>query len=99
LDCRPPAGESLAGYTTGAVWNGWAQPHLPLEAAKRLLELCPDWGMTYDAVRDAFILPPHDTADSDESEIYESMNIKVGGEIVSVYAIGAGFWCWEEHTV
>jgi len=54
------------------------------------MELCPDWGMTYDAVRDAFILPPYDTSDSDDSEIYESMNIRVGEEIATVYAIRAG---------
>ena len=86
-----PPGLTFAAYSKGQRWNGWAMPYFPAESAMALREHLP--GLCYDATRDVFV------DDSEENEpdevIFPAEEIIVDGKPVKVYAIGAGYWCWE----
>jgi|ThiBio_inoc_plan_1041526.scaffolds.fasta_scaffold03759_5 hypothetical protein len=80
-------GVLLACYYNGTRWNGWSMPQFELEVGLKLCELMPD--LRYDKERDAFLIGDEDG----ECEFLAEM-ISVDGRTITVYPIGAGFWCW-----
>jgi hypothetical protein len=80
----------VVGYCNGQKWNGWAMPYLPKTSADELCKVMSD--LRYDAEKDAYIWEPEGGA---EPEIFERSIAKVFDREVIVYAVGAGYWCWE----
>lgn len=95
--------EEFPCYTTGATWNGWGTPFFELEDAKKIAETLnafKDAGsqITYDSKKDIFLLP--DTSYPDEIETVEPVTIKINGNDIKTYPLGAYSWCWDvEKTV
>ena len=94
---------SLAGFTDGTTWNGWARPRFTREAADALVEL---WkrgypvgnGLhaEYDGATDSYVFAAEGTSNRAEWDAFPGEDIVVEGQRVHVYAIGAGCWTWEE---
>jgi hypothetical protein len=87
-------GETFPGYTDGNRWNGWAMPLFDFETAQRIVEGTNDPGLRYDSELDAFVYLNPDFPD--EPEIFGASFIKVDGQPVKTYGVGAGSWCWYE---
>jgi hypothetical protein len=91
----------IEGWTDGSLWNGWATPVFEFAEAKKLLDALVDaykqlgtsdraW---YDERNDSFCFVQEDCP---EPECYPSEIIKVSGQELKVYPIGAEVWVWEE---
>lgn len=85
-----PEGHTVAAYSNGARWNGWALPYFSAEADRSLLDHMPE--LRFDAARDAYILKGDD---GDEEDVFEACTIDVDGQPVKTYPIGTGSWTWE----
>jgi hypothetical protein len=85
--------DSFEGYTAGERWNGWAQPEFTKEEGLRLVEALCDT-LRYDEAMDAFV--ESDEA-YEEPTSYFGQEFIVDGELVTLYAIGAGCWTWSEE--
>lgn len=86
-----PESVGIEAYSTGKLWNGWAEPHFTMDGVRSLLKLMPE--LQYDEKRDAVVMPASDA--QAEEEVFVGANIIVEGQPVKTYPIGAGFWCWE----
>lgn len=83
---------TFEAFSNGKLWNGWEMPCFTLEEGKKLYEVFD--GPFYSSEIDAFILPPQDVGE--EPTLTYAGTITVNGELLKVYPIGAGSWCWEE---
>ena len=96
--------EEFVGYTTGALWNGWATPYFTKEVADEIVKVN-NKGYSYDqrdevgyyAVYNAekdqyeFYDPDLDTPDVFEGEDCETVD-----GTLHLYGIGAYCWIWDE---
>lgn len=96
-------GEPIEGWSDGTRWNGWATPLFEHGAALSLVEqhnnLVPlrpnDRGKAwYDGSNDQFCFL---LAGGDEIEYYRACERKAGSQELTLYAIGAYYWTWEEY--
>ena len=96
--------EEFVGYTTGALWNGWATPYFTKEVADEILksnnQVYIGNGMdkegyyaVYNAEKDQyeFYDPDLDEPDVFEGEYCETVDGKL-----HLYGIGAYCWIWDE---
>lgn len=74
-------------YHQNQHWNGWAMPYFTFKEAKKVAK---EMKGRYDEAKDAFIFNM-----DGEDDVYEPMTIKARGRSIKVYAIGAGYWCWD----
>lgn len=84
------------GYTSGALWNGWATPYFTLEEAQRLqadFNKGVDNPMLYDVAKDEFRIQ-YDG--DDEPYIWEGEDIQTVDGIKHLYGIGAYSHIWDE---
>lgn len=84
------------GYTSGALWNGWATPYFTLEEAQRLqadFNKGIDTPMLYDVNKDEFRIQYDDC---DEPYIWEGEDIQTVDGIKHLYGIGAYSHIWDE---
>lgn len=82
----------VEGYSNGARWNGWAMPEFTFEVAQSVAADWPD--MRYDAERDAFVYSPPEYPG--EEDVYRGRLIHTTDGELKLYAVGSGFWCWDE---
>ena len=87
-----PKGESVEAYSNGQLWNGWAMPYFSIDGVRRLLELMPE--LKFDSDRDAVVMTAGDG--QSEDEVFGGASIVAEGRLIKTYAIGAGYWCWEQ---
>ena len=101
-------GKTYLGYTAGQNWNGWACPYFTIDVAKQITDGASDDSLRirYDEERDSFFFfyTDEEEYEKEHGEIYEpytctGMDIMSNGEIVHVYDIGNGAWCWDEIEV
>jgi len=88
-----PEGFQIKALSDGNVWNGWAQPFFRLEEALRLSEVMDN--VTFDAANDRFVIRNEDYEPPEDVEFVDAVTLKVAGESIKTYPIGAGSWCWE----
>lgn len=84
------------GYTSGALWNGWATPYFTLEEAQRLqadFNRGIDTPMLYDVAKDEFRIQ-YDG--DDEPYIWKGEDIQTVDGIKHLYGIGAYSHIWDE---
>ncbi|BBA45377.1 TPA: hypothetical protein ACK3Q6_003778 [Burkholderia cepacia] len=88
-------GPSYQAYSRGERWNGWECPYFTIEEAMKLLDHPYLHGLRYDAESDKFIM-----ADGDGEDLYQRVFaaevVRVDGNPIKVYAIGACGWCWNK---
>lgn len=96
--------EEFVGYTTGALWNGWATPYFTKEVADEILAIqnqsFVENGMdkdgyyaVYNAEKDQYEFYDPDL---DEPEVFEGEDCEtVDGEL-HLYGIGAYCWIWDD---
>jgi hypothetical protein len=97
------------GYSCeGESWNGWACPfftfEVALEIATSMYPTTKDEHFRYEEMTDSFLFfsKSDEEYDLDAGEIYQpyectGADIVVNGQVIHVYDIGAGAWCWEEE--
>lgn len=83
-------GAAFPAYSNGLRWNGWVQPLFTLETAQSMIAHHSD--LSYDAEKDRFVCTPA----NEEPYEFVAQDIEVEGQVLKVYGIGAGFWCWDE---
>ena len=89
---------SYEGYTEGRFWNGWACPMFTLKTAKKMMEEMTVSGLMeiyYSEKLDKFVV----LFESDSAEEYEANTHYIDGEIVKLYHIGSGSWCWDQEDI
>lgn len=87
-------------------WNGWCCPYFTFDNAMKLsdqLKKMTEMGigsasLVYNQEADQFIYTDFDNGDSEDGEkdYYGHTLIKVDGQEIKTYAIGAWAWCWHE---
>jgi hypothetical protein len=96
--------EEFVGYTSGALWNGWATPYFTKEVADEILEhqnkTYSDYKMDtsvyytiYNAEKDQYEF--YDP-DYDEPYIIEGEECETVDGKLHLYGIGAYCWIWDE---
>ena len=96
--------EEFVGYTTGALWNGWATPYFTKEVADEIVKVNNQvysdnqmdkvgYYAVYNAEKDQyeFYDPDLDAPDVFEGEDCETVDGKL-----HLYGIGAYCWIWDE---
>jgi hypothetical protein len=89
-------GVSVAAYSAGELWNGWAVPYFTHEAVLELMKLMPDMPMEYVVNKDAFVsrlvgVPEEDSEMVVPGEFCDTVNGRK-----KLYPVGAWNWCWDE---
>lgn len=90
-----PEGFTAPAFLNGKKWNGWAMPYFTLDAAKTLLPHMPS--LSYSSEQDAFIAFEVEAPEGEQETLFQAETIQVDGAAVKVYAIGSGYWCWDEE--
>lgn len=96
--------EEFVGYTTGALWNGWATPYFTKEVADEILKINNqvyiDNGMdkvgyyaVYNAEEDQYEFYDPDL---DEPDVFEGEYCETVDGRLHLYGIGAYCWIWDE---
>ena len=96
--------EEFVGYTTGALWNGWATPYFTKEVADKIVKDQNDayieWKMDKDGYRAVYNAEKDQyefyDPDLDEPEVYEGENCDTVDGKLHLYGIGAYCWIWDE---
>ena len=89
---------SYEGYTEGKFWNGWACPMFTLETAKKMMDEMTVEGLMeiyYSEKLDKFVV----LFENDSPEEYGANTHYIDGEIVKLYHIGNGSWCWDQENI
>ena len=75
---------SVKAYSNGDRWNGWVMPYFPVSEVPKLINLLP-----------SLVLSENGTKITDPTGVEEEFwdITEINGE--KVFAVGAGFWCWE----
>lgn len=84
-------GPIYMGYTSGALWNGWATPYFTLEEAQKIQTSIPR--LLYDVNKDEFRIK-YDG--DDEPYIWKGEDIQTVDGIKHLYGIGAYSHIWDE---
>jgi len=93
---------AFEGLTDQTHWNGWAKPLFELEQAQSILrEVGAVW--SYNEADDTFSFraeeePEEDTVDVVGQDIEEDAPFNQGIITRHVYAIGTGWWIWDDCT-
>jgi hypothetical protein len=83
----------IPGYNLeGALWNGWSMPYFTKEGADQVCDEVPS--LSYDSEKDRYVMTNEESGEDPDYWEAEMINIEGLGD-VKVYAIGAGFWCWD----
>jgi hypothetical protein len=85
--------DRLPAWLNGLRWNGWAQPRFEKSAADKIMNDTP--GMLFDPERNAYVLPADLDMGRDEEEVFPAETIDTHDGPVTVWPIGAGYWCWQ----
>ncbi len=85
--------DRLPAWLNGLRWNGWAQPRFEKSAAEKIMNDTP--GMFFDPARNAYVLPADLDMGRDEEEVFPAESIDTHDGPVTVWPIGAGYWCWQ----
>ena len=87
--------EVFPGFTSGETWNGWACPLFTREVAEKVLADSEKVGykVVYDEERRAFVVRYEDD-NITAPEVFQAQEIEVGGNLVTVYGVGAYSWAW-----
>lgn len=96
IDSLP--GKSFEGVTDGSDWNGWACPRFERAEAERVLRASEPNGFawTYDQASDQFVVT-NESDDADSApEVFRATTVRMNGERIKVYPVGAWSWIWEE---
>ena len=96
--------EEFVGYTTGALWNGWATPYFTKEVADEIVktqnESYIEWQMDKDGYRAIYNAEKDQyefyDPDLDEPEVYEGEDCETVDGKLHLYGIGAYCWIWDE---
>lgn len=86
------------GYTSGQRWNGWQMPSFTLEVAKQMATDMAEekvMDIMYSANNDKFVVL---FEDDDDTEVVSPTLHIIDGEVVKLYGIGSGSWCWDEYN-
>ena len=96
--------EEFVGYTTGALWNGWATPYFTKEVADEIVKVN-NKGCSYDqrdqigyyaiynAEKDQYEFYDPDL---DEPDVFEGEDCETVDGKLHLYGIGAYCWIWDE---
>lgn len=76
-------GVSIAAWSNGLRWNGWAMPYFTFEQGLEVIKFFPE--LHFDAARDAFVW-----VDGDEDEVYSGATIDTDFGPIKAYPIGTG---------
>lgn len=87
-----PEGSAYEAYSNGATWNGFVSPYFTLEAGIKLMAEMPN--LSFSRLHDAFIATDEDAPPGEEDTAYKAETLEVDSKLVTVYPIGASFWCW-----
>jgi hypothetical protein len=89
----------FAGWTADQYWNGWACPYFERDIAmqmvdtwNRLTSRSETFTAWYDEDRDQFCFASTEA----ERDCFASQIIDAGNRQLTVYAIGAYAWVWQE---
>ena len=82
---------SIPAFTNGRLWNGFQQPLFSRPSVLQLALLMPGQ-VEFDASGTAVIV----IADDGEPFLVNGQQIEVNGRRIEVFAVGSGWWCWEE---
>jgi len=85
--------DRLPAWLNGLRWNGWAQPRFEKNAADKIMNDTP--AMFFDPGRNAYVLPADLDMGRDEEEVFPAETIDTADGPVTVWPIGAGYWCWQ----
>ena len=96
--------EEFVGYTTGALWNGWATPYFTKEVADEIMKIqnesYVEYGMdkegyraVYNAKKDQYEFYDPDL---EEPEIFDMETCETVDGKLHLYGIGAYCWIWDE---
>lgn len=79
-------------------WNGWATPMFELDVAKKIAldTYSDDYHIRWIDEANAFELVDKHSGEPDPW-FFKAESIVVSGEQKTVYAIGSGFWCWDDY--
>jgi hypothetical protein len=88
-----PENFPLEGFTNGQRWNGWAMPYFTKETGLRLMAEMP--GLKFDEEANAFTSEDENLDDEESLVTFPAETLDVDRVAVTVYAIGAGSWCWD----
>lgn len=87
------------GWTAGERWNGWACPRFEKEEADKVMKDYNTDGQEpkayYDEEKDTYFFPDVWGKDVEWDE-YKGIVINTFEGPKTVYAIGAGFWVWDD---
>lgn len=83
-------GVSLATWSNGQSWNGWAMPYFTYEQGLEVIKLFPE--LRFDAGQDAFVW---NDPTVEEDEVYPGKIIETESGPLKAYPIGTGSWTWE----
>lgn len=92
-----PGDMILEGFTDGLLWRKrWGMPKFTFEQAQRLFPHLP--GLAYNAATDSFTMP-HAEEEPAEKEVFAGESVTLDGKSTTLYAIGAGSWCWDSPAL
>jgi hypothetical protein len=96
--------EEFVGYTTGALWNGWATPYFTKEVADEIMKIqnqsYVEYGMDKDGYRAVYNAEKDQyefyDPDLEEPEIFDMEICETVDGKLHLYGIGAYCWIWDE---
>jgi hypothetical protein len=99
-------GRPLQAYYSELNWNGWLMPYFERDDLLQAIKSQPGMSnVTYDEKDDQFIAfmgadPDKATPEEREelTERYPAQQVETIDGIKTLYALGAGSWCWEEYS-
>lgn len=89
------------GYTSGALWNGWATPFFEINEALQVMEEYnknTDSHMQYSEIYDKFFINDPEGLQYEPLEEWKGKNIATKDGIKHLYGIGAYCWIWDAVT-
>lgn len=94
------SGEQYPGFHKGDLWNGWAMPLFTHEVVVKMAEdtNMEGYSLEYVPATDEWLYVNQDYAD-EGPDTYPAEVITVDGVEHKVFAVGAGFWCWDVNEI
>lgn len=92
FDCAPE-GTAIPAYLNDLRWKCWRMPHFPESSMAQVMAVCTE--VSYDPERDAYLVA-HEDDPNDPWVVPAETITTADGQDVKVYAVGAGYWCWDE---
>lgn len=89
-------GQTIPCVSNGDRWNGWAMPYFDRDTVNELIALMPG-ALRWKDEREYEVVATLVDVDVDEQEEWtpHTLTLANGEQLVEMWPIGAGSWCWD----